>query len=155
MLFRSDPADAGYSAGDIAGASDSAGSRAVLTDDDDGHNNGTDPSAAETGVIVSNTGSSANDAASYMSGTTASSNDTHEAGGAEDSAFGTGLFANGSGGSDAGIDTLRPVSICGLSYFIRINGNLAEVYDRQHEKQCEYKIGDDGTVVKSACISDL
>jgi len=42
-----------------------------------------------------------------------------------------------------------------LSYFIRINGNLAEVYDRQHEKQCEYKIGDDGTVVKSACISDL
>lgn len=153
--YNGDPADAGYSAGDIAGASDSAGSRAVLTDDDDGHNNGTDPSAAETGVIVNSTGFSANDAASYMSATTASSNETHEAGSAEDTVFGTDLFANGSGGSEAGIDSFQPVSIGGLPYFIRINSNLAEIYDRQYKKSYEYKIGDDGTVVKSACISDL
>lgn len=49
----------------------------------------------------------------------------------------------------------QQIMVDGCIYYAYLDGSLAEVFDLQHRKLCEYRIGGNGTCIISSCISDL
>lgn len=150
-------------AGDTAGSSGSGDERltgtgrvdgyAGVTEDDDGTEaaaagsgeaaNGAETAAACTGTALAGTG-----AAVAGAGAVTSSGTGTDAAWTDAVAAGTGTNSDGAAG-------FLPVNVGGWPFYARLDGNLAEVYDLQLNSLFQYRFGDEGTVAKSSCISDL